>query len=136
LAYEANLHREKNGSKKSLPIDLCKAFQFFISMLNNINKEIKVPNDFPMQISGSSVWTGAEMQQDQSWKIEWSQSQLNELNQAAHHFLSLGKPLEQITKEDFPLPTIHTLINEILKELLAGAWLCTAQGDSCSRAWY
>jgi hypothetical protein len=86
-------------------------------MLNNINREIKIPNDFPMQISGSSVWTAAEMQHDQSWKIEWSQNQLAELNNAAHHFLSLEKPLEQITKEDFPLPTIHTLIKEILNEL-------------------
>ena len=85
-------------------------------MLNNTNKQIKTPHDFPKQISGPSIWTGTEMQNDQSWKIEWSENQIAELNKAAHHFLSLGKPLEQITKDDFPLPTIHTLIKEILKD--------------------
>jgi hypothetical protein len=57
-------------------------------MPNDMNTQIKVPTDIPIQISGPSVWTGAEMQQDQSWKIEWSPNQLAELNQAAHHFLS------------------------------------------------
>ena len=97
-------------------------------MLNNTNKQIKTPHDFPKQISGPSIWTGTEMQNDQSWKIEWSENQIAELNKAAHHFLSLGKPLEQITKDDFPLPTIHTLINEILKELLAGRGFVLLRG--------
>ena len=97
-------------------------------MLNNTNKQIKTPHDFPKQISGPSIWTGAEMQNDQSWKIEWSENQIAELNKAAHHFLSLGKPLEQITKDDFPLPTIHTLINEILKELLDGRGFVLLRG--------
>ena len=97
-------------------------------MLNNTNKQIKKPHDFPKQISGPSIWTGAEMQNDPSWKIEWSENQIAELNKAAHHFLSLGMPLEQITKDDFPLPTIHTLINKILKELLDGRGFVLLRG--------
>jgi hypothetical protein len=45
-------------------------------MLNNINRKIKIPENFPMQISGSSIWTGAEMESDQSWKVEWFQNRL------------------------------------------------------------
>jgi hypothetical protein len=68
------------------------------------------------------------MQNDQSWKIEWSPNQIAELNKAAQHFLSFGKPLEQITKEDFPLPTIGTLIKDILKELLDGRGFVLLRG--------
>jgi len=97
-------------------------------MLNYINSEIKIPDDFPMQISGSSIWTGAEMENDGSWKIEWSQNQLAELHNAALYFLSLEKPLEEITKDDFPLPTIHTLISDILKALLEGRGFVLLRG--------
>ncbi len=61
-------------------------------------------NDIPEVLTGPSVWQGQDMMTRHSeWLIQLSDEDIADLEQAARHYLSLGRDIGEITKEDFPL---------------------------------
>ena len=63
-------------------------------------------NTLPNIISGPSAWRGDDLQNRQNeWLIHLQQDQIRELETAAQHYLSLGRDIDIIKKEDFPLTT-------------------------------
>ncbi|WP_050605854.1 TauD/TfdA family dioxygenase [Ruegeria sp. 6PALISEP08] len=72
----------------------------------------------PAQITGPSVWTGQEMAARQNeWLLHLSPEDIADLEQAARHYLSLGRDIGEITKADFPLHRFDRHL-EILKDTL------------------
>jgi hypothetical protein len=80
------------------------------------------------KIDGPAAWNQTQMLADTSWSLDWSKSQIDELIMAGKHFLSLGLPLENISKDFFPLNTCTEIINKILADLLQGRGFVLLRG--------
>jgi hypothetical protein len=76
--------------------------------------------EMPPQVLGSSAWYGPDLLRHPSWAMHWTAEQIDELERAGNYFLSLNKPLEQITSDLFPVPSLVAFIQSLSKELLTG----------------
>ena len=66
----------------------------------------------PKQFTGPSAWVGAELQADpDAWLYHLTREEIADLEQAANHYLSLGRDIGEITKEAFPLTIFNNRIN-------------------------
>lgn len=83
----------------------------------------------PVAFTGPAAWVGADMRErPEDWIVDLSPAQVAELETAAHHFLSLGRDIGEITKDDFPLDGFaghlaalrHKLLHGIGFEILRG----------------
>ena len=71
-------------------------------------------------ISGPSAWRGDDLQNRQNeWLIHLQQDQIRELETAAQHYLSLGRDIDIIKKEDFPLTTFSKHLKNYNKNCFA-----------------
>ena len=60
-------------------------------------------NILPNTISGPSAWRGDDLQYRQNeWLIHMKQDHIHELETAAQHYMSLGREIGSLKKEDFP----------------------------------
>ena len=82
----------------------------------------------PKAIAGPAAWNGQELQKDTSWILEWTQDEIRELIEAGSYFLSLNKPLEQISPKYFPLASLSKKIKEFSNELLFGRGFLLIRG--------
>lgn len=76
--------------------------------------------DIP-EISGPAAWEGARLvNTPDAWLHRLSVDQVHELEQAAQHFISLGKPLHSMTAADFPLLHFAAQLKALHTKLLHG----------------
>ncbi len=54
------------------------------------------------------------------WIVRWSESELEELEGAARHYLASGRDVGEISARDFPLPTLGARLQDLKKRLLHG----------------
>ena len=74
----------------------------------------------PVQ-TGKAVWYGSEMEsKKEEWILHLSDSEINELEEAAQHFLSKGTPIEHMTEDRFPLPTFGIKLKSLREKLING----------------
>ena len=66
-------------------------------------------------------WKAAELRTDKSWQIDLPQAVIEELLALIPNLQ--GIPLEQLRKDDCPLPAFHDLANRVRGELFAGRGL-------------
>jgi hypothetical protein len=60
--------------------------------------------DMPERLEGPAAWLGAEMAAaPERWLVELSPEDIADLEQAAAHFLALGRDVGEITAAAFPL---------------------------------
>ena len=91
-------------------------------------KEQNIAN-LPASVSGKNVWTGKEMLgRSDEWILQWTQDQIDELRAAAKHFDSLSIPLEEISKDNFPLIKLKPFLNDVLNQLLNGVGFVLLRG--------
>ena len=85
--------------------------------------------NLPEKITGPAAWLGSDMQHNQDvWLYHLSSKDVADLEQAARHYLSLGRDIGEITKENFPLNSFdahleglrETLLNQHGFEVLRG----------------
>ncbi|MEM7415637.1 MAG: TauD/TfdA family dioxygenase [Gemmatimonadota bacterium] len=57
---------------------------------------------------------------EDEWIVRWSAGEIEELEAAARHYLSLGRDVGEITAEDFPLPTLAPRLAQVKERLLRG----------------
>lgn len=77
--------------------------------------------DMPARFDGPSAWVGAEMSaRTDEWMIELADSDIEDLERAARHYLSLGRDIGEITRGDFPLETFGTHLEGLGEKLLHG----------------
>jgi len=70
--------------------------------------------------TGPSAWTRAQMEADKSWIYTLSPAEVAEIRAAVAVARGTGKPLEAITREDFPLATLPRRLDALGEELENG----------------
>ena len=79
-------------------------------------------------VTGATVWRGPEMQHRQDWIHHFSKEQVADVEAALRGVQQLGLSLLEITREDFPLPTLEPLLNRLLQELEGGRGFMLMRG--------
>ncbi|CAN8101569.1 unnamed protein product [Discula destructiva] len=79
-----------------------------------------VPDGFPEQMQGDMVWEGDTLAEHYDWTYVLTEEQLAEIDEAVKHFKSLKLPIPRITQETFPLPTLHSELRRLSRELHFG----------------
>jgi len=76
-------------------------------------KQIQTETEFPSEITGVSAWDGKELQeQPEKWVYHLTPSDIEDIDQAIHHFLSLDLPLNVISTENFLLKSSFVQVLE------------------------
>ncbi|KAF1810703.1 taurine catabolism dioxygenase TauD, TfdA family protein [Eremomyces bilateralis CBS 781.70] len=76
---------------------------------------------FPKKITGPTVWTKEEYEQNPTrWTHAFTSQEIKELGDATDQWITSGKPLVKITKEYFPFPTLAGVLANIRQILLDG----------------
>ena len=80
-------------------------------------------------IKGPSAWLGTDMAaHPKRWLVELDAKQIGDLEQAAEHYLSLGKDVGEITKADFPLRIFKRHLESLHYKLLHGVGVEVLRG--------
>ncbi len=94
----------------------------------------------PPRMEGPAVWTGADMAvREDEWMVPLSADDIADLEQAAHHYLALGRDVGQITRADFPLQSFAGHLQSLKQILLHGKGFQVLRGlpvESYSQAFY
>lgn len=87
---------------------------------DNENLTASLPPGFPHKIDSELVWDGNALAEEYDWNYHLNADDLQELDSALRHFKQLGKSLGFINQETFPLPSLHTTLREISREIHNG----------------
>ena len=75
----------------------------------------------PDRFTGPSAWMGRDIaDQAEKWLVILSAEQIEDLEQAARHYLSLGRDVGEITARDFPLRIFRHHLDLLKEKLLRG----------------
>ena len=75
----------------------------------------------PTQITGPAAWLGPAMAKDESaWLYRLSSDEILDLENAARHYLALGRDVGEITAVDFPLHLFAGHLRALQEKLLHG----------------
>lgn len=78
-------------------------------------------SELPQRLTGPSVWAGAEMRARQTdWINDLTSDDIADLEQAASHYLSLGRDIGLMTKFDFPLQRFDQHLTDLRDKLING----------------
>jgi len=78
--------------------------------------------------AGRFGWLGSDMIQDERWIHRFSQEELDELDRALGVFNATGKSVEEMTREDFPLPLFASKAVGHVAELRDGRGFVVLRG--------
>ncbi|MDY7094275.1 MAG: TauD/TfdA family dioxygenase [Acidobacteriota bacterium] len=70
---------------------------------------------------GPAVWRGSELAQREDWQYRLTSAEVEELDTALGVVTESGMPLEEIRREDFPLPTLGERLKTIQYSLEHGS---------------
>lgn len=87
----------------------------------------------PGPITGPSAWYGPDLAQRSDWIWQLDAGDVAEIDRAITHFKSTGTPMEKITRETFPLPTVATKLERMLGEILEGRGFVLLRGFPVER---
>jgi hypothetical protein len=78
-------------------------------------------NDYPVEISGQTVWEAREYQNNpERWTHIFSDDEIAELSKAADDFIAAEKPLTGMRKDLFPLPRLAGFFAAVKDEIVNG----------------
>ena len=85
--------------------------------------------DFPDRISRSSAWVGREMAADPSrWLYHMTSADVQDLENAAEHFLGLSRDIGEISSKEFPLGQFTEHLRALKEKLLHGVGVEVIRG--------
>ena len=64
-------------------------------------------------VNDASAWKPVDLEQDRSWQFSLTAEQVTELEQALDTIKERGMPLEEVTAQDFPLPSLRELHGQL-----------------------
>jgi hypothetical protein len=79
-------------------------------------------------INGACVWHGGEMAESPRWQRRLSPAQLAEIDAALAAVAARGLGWDEMTREDFPLPSFAPLADDIRAELEEGSGILLLRG--------
>ncbi len=80
-------------------------------------------------VADQSAWKAADIRDhNEQWAHTLSDENIREIEAALEHANSKDLKCEEITKEDFPLPTVQTLLKKILAQVHDGFGFCSVTG--------
>lgn len=83
----------------------------------------------PEALEGPRAWRGVDMASDPDrWLSTLNEAEVADLEQAARHYLSLGRDIGEITKEAFPITVFSQRIEPLKQTLLHGVGVQVIRG--------
>ncbi len=80
-------------------------------------------------VSRPSTWLGRDMRcSPETWLYQLTEKDIDDLENAANHFLSLDRDIGEITKETFPLTTFASHIDALTNTMLKGTGVEVLRG--------
>lgn len=79
-------------------------------------------------VTGPKAWRGGELAQDPSWIMTLTAAEIADLDQALTTAKATGRPLEEITREHFPLPVLGPRLGQVLDEIYDGRGFVVLRG--------
>ncbi|KAH6723798.1 hypothetical protein BKA61DRAFT_664521 [Leptodontidium sp. MPI-SDFR-AT-0119] len=82
-----------------------------------------LPAGFPKSIASETAWTGTDIKNNptpERYTLTLNKDQIAELEQACRKFQELGLPLDGVSQESFPLPTLGNELKTLAKVLTNG----------------
>jgi len=81
------------------------------------------------RVTGPSAWVGAEMKQDEAeWTYRFSEAEIAELEAAAAAVRSRDLELAEITRAEFPLPTLGPVLDRLRGDVVDGRGFVLLRG--------
>jgi hypothetical protein len=78
-------------------------------------------SQLPEKISGPAAWVGPDLAKDESaWLYRLTSDDVADLENAARHYLALGRDVGEIRAADFPLSSFDRHLEELRQKLLRG----------------
>lgn len=86
---------------------------------------MKLPQKFDLPCA----WKGADLaNKTEKWVRELSAGEISEIENAAEQFKQSGFSIEQVSPENFPLPTLSSTLNDIRHQLQSGLGFTLIRG--------
>jgi hypothetical protein len=79
-----------------------------------------LPMGFPVKLKSDLVWDKNNIAPRFDWIYQLTVADLEDIEAGLQHFKDTGKPLGYINQETFPLPTLHSELRKISKEIHSG----------------
>ena len=90
-------------------------------------KACKPPNGL-QPYEGPAAWLGKDLEDDESWIRVFSLEEIEEIETAMRAVQSTGAPIEDIGREQFPLPSLETSFAQIRADLEGGRGFVLLRG--------
>ncbi|RYO88185.1 hypothetical protein DL766_002820 [Monosporascus sp. MC13-8B] len=87
-----------------------------------------IPAGFPPCLSGKSVWTGAQFQDETRFIHVLTECHLAEIPRALAHFKEKELDGDLINRDNFPLPTLGPLLEQLSHDVYNGTGFCVIRG--------
>lgn len=84
-------------------------------------------------IKGRCVWTGADLESTNDWLRAWPDGAIPAVDAALSHAKATGKPVTDLTAQDFPLPGLKGFFADVLDELEDGRGVVRITGFPVER---
>jgi len=83
----------------------------------------------PKKLDNPASWKGKDLSQHpEKWITTFTDNNIQELETAAKHFLSLNKDIGEITQEAFPLATLASTLSKLKQRLIKGIGFAVLRG--------
>ncbi|KAG4442198.1 hypothetical protein IFR05_002308 [Cadophora sp. M221] len=95
-----------------------------------------LPAGFPKSIVSETAWTGTDIKNDptpERYILTLNQDQVAELEEACRKFRELGLPLDGVSQESFPLPTLGNELKTLARVLTDGVGFFRIHGLDSER---
>jgi hypothetical protein len=79
-------------------------------------------------LSGPAAWKGVDLRRNEDWRVRLTDIECEELRRALRHAEAGGKSMGQLTREDFPLPTLAARLAQWSQEIRRGRGFVLIQG--------
>ena len=79
-------------------------------------------------ITGPKAWRGDRLATDQSWIVTFTEAEIAEIDRALAAAKATGRPLAEIGRAHFPLPSLAPRLAQILEEIRSGRGFVVVRG--------
>ncbi|PRW58816.1 taurine catabolism dioxygenase [Chlorella sorokiniana] len=91
------------------------------SLVQPAAKPAQASGELGKPITTAAAWTATSaLAEKEQWILELSPQQVEEILEATTHATSTGKPVQEVTRADFPLPTLAPILESIRQSVLFG----------------